>query len=287
MFDLIGAGLGLAGSLFGGSNKSSTTQQLPKEFQGLAKDVAGRAQQIGNTPYTPYPYATVAGFNPYQFAGFDMTANRATGGKTPGAAEGLLNKTLGGGFLNGNPYLQQNIDATLGDMSKQFNTQVAPTMAASALNSGSFGNTGGQQMEQQARDGLAKQMGQVSGGMRMQNYGDERGRQMQAMGMAPMIDALGYSGADRMGLVGGQMQQQAQNVLGGYKSQFDQAQEWPFKTFSAMQSPLGTNIGGTTSTSGPSGNPVAGALGGAMLGKQMGGLFGGNLPFFGVGGNPY
>ena len=289
---------GLAGGLLGGSgSKSSSTTSVPKQFAPLAEASAARGMQIGNMPFTPYPYATVADFNPYQFQGFDMTAKRAGQSGLPGMADRTLSGIMSGGiknpFAGPNPYLQKNIDATLGDMSRQFNTQVMPAMATTAMQSGSFGNSGMAHAENEARRGLAEEMGQVSSQMRMQDYGRQQqlaesglDRRMGAVGMSPGIYQAGFAPADRMLGIGGAMQQQGQNVLNGWRDQFNQAQEWPFKTFDAMMSPFGRNIGSTTTTRGPSGNPMAGMLGGAMLGNQfggqignwLGGLFGGSTP---------
>jgi len=291
---------GLAGAvgnkLLGGGGSTSSSTGVPKQFAPLADAAATRGMQLGSMPFTPYPYATVADFNPYQFQGFDMTAKRAQSG-LPGMADQTLSGFMSGGiknpFAGPNPYLQKNIDATLGDMSRQFNNTVAPTMAASALQSGSFGNSGAQFAENEARRGLAEEMGQVSSQMRMQDYGRQQqlaesglDRRMGAVGMSPGIYQAGFAPADRMLGIGGAMQQQGQNVLNGWRDQFNQAQEWPFKNFDAMMAPFGRNIGSTTTTRGPSGNPMAGMLGGAMLGNQfggqignwLGGLFGGSTP---------
>jgi hypothetical protein len=156
--------------------------------------------EIGNMPFTPYDYNRVANFNPYQFAGMDMTAQRAMQqGGLPQQAEGTLGNILGGGGMYGpmnnpyanafnayngsqtgvganpyggsNPYLEQNIQNTLGDVANTYNQQVAPQMAAQAYKSGSFGNTGQQEMENQSRNMLQRNMGQISGNMRMQDYG--------------------------------------------------------------------------------------------------------------------
>lgn len=344
---ILGAGLGLLGS--GGNDKQTVQQSFAPEFQPLAGAVAQRGMDIGNMPYQPYPYSTVAGFNPFQFAGFDMTANQAMGSQLPQQAEQNLSNTLQGNFgapqgqnpyLNAqstpgsnpyagsNPFLQQNIDSTLGDITRSFNNTVAPSMAATALKGGSFGNSGMLESENESRRQLAGELGRVSSGMRMQDYGmqqglaesdinrrlgaqqqdfsrsaglheaqlgrdssnwnAERGRMMQGLGLSPSIFGLGFQPGQQLQGIGAQMQQQGQNVLDSNFAQFQDAQNFPFKTFDAMMAPFGRASGGTTTSTGPSGNPVAGMLGGAMLGNQMQqqfpnmlGLFGGGAPSFG------
>ncbi len=69
-----------------------------------------------------------------------------------------------------NPYLQQNIDQSLGDVTRAYNLNVKPQQARANVMSGSFGNSGlaEQQSEQQRQ--LAQELGRVSSGMRMQDY---------------------------------------------------------------------------------------------------------------------
>ncbi len=264
-----GAGIGLVGNMMNDGGGGTVSNSVPPEFSGLANSVAQRGQELGNLPFSPYPYAMVADFNPYQYMGFDMGAQQAMGGQVPGQAQDLMSQTLTGGFLNSNPYLDQVVDKTLGDVTNQYNTSVAPTMAAAAMKSGSFGNSGFQEAEQNSRNELTKTLGGISSGMRMGAYNDERNRQMGAMQMAPGINALGYQPAQYMQDMGGVMQQQGQNVMNSFYDQFNQAQEWPFKTYDAMMAPFGRNIGSQTTSQGPSGNPVSGMMGGAMMGNKL------------------
>jgi hypothetical protein len=286
-YDWLGALLGGAAGYMGSQGGNTTTQTggVSPQFQPLAGAAAQRGMDIGAMPYTPYQYNTVAGFNPYQFAGMDMTAQRAQQqGGLPQAAESALGNTLGGNYLGSgnpyagaNPYLEQNIQNTMGDMSKTYNQQVAPTMAATAYKSGSFGNSGQQEMENQSRNMLQQNLGRVSGDMRMQDYGQqqnmwgqERNRMMQGLGQASNINGLGYAGADRMLGIGGTMQQQGQNELTGQYQQWQDAQNWPFKTGGYMNTTLnGGGAGSQQQTTAPGQNPVAGVLGGAMFGSQL------------------
>ena len=302
-FDWLGSLIGAGAGYFGSHGNSTETQtnSVSPEFSPLAQSVAQRGQQLGGLAYTPYQFNRVSDFSPYQYQGFDMAANRATSGNLPQQAEAGLSKTLGGDFLGSgaknpyagaNPYLEQNIQNTMGDMTKAYNQNVAPTMAANAYQSGSFGNSGQQEMENTSRDMLQRNLGRVSSDMRMQDYGmqqglaesglnrdqagfnAERNRMMQALGMAPGIDQLGYSGANQLMGIGGTMQQQGQNVLDAQYGEFQNSQQWPFKTYDAMMAPFGRGVAGSQqTTSTPNGNPVAGLFGGAMLGGQLGGLW--------------
>lgn len=283
---VIGGVVGLMNSDSGGG--SSVQNSVPPEFSALASQYADRSSQIGALPYSPYPYSQVADFNPYQYMGFDMSAQNAMGNPLPGQAQQALSGQLTGQqatnpYAGSNPYLEGVIGNTLGDMSNQFNMNVAPTEAANALRSGSFGNSGLAQRQDQNRYDLGKAMGQVSGNMRFQDYTTQQGLaesqlnrnqagMFNAVGQAGNIYALGQQPGQTMQGIGGTMQQQGQNVLNAQYGQYQDAQNWPFKTHQAMGAPFGQNIGSTQTTS-QQGSPVAGLLGGAMLGNQIGRSF--------------
>lgn len=69
-----------------------------------------------------------------------------------------------------NPALQGAIDAASEDVTRNFNLTTRPQLDAQMQASGSFGNTGVQQMQGEAQRGLARELGNVSSGMRMQDY---------------------------------------------------------------------------------------------------------------------
>lgn len=229
----------------GGGGSTSSTGPDPR-FNQLAQSVNERGQQIGNMEYQPYPYAMTAGFSPYQFAGFDMTADRAMNSDLPWQAESALGGVLGGGnwygpqqtdvgwnpmtgaqtqvganpYAGANPYLEQNINSTLDDITQRFNTSVAPSMAAQAFQGGSFGNTGAAEMETQARQGLAKTLGQTAGNMRMQDYGMQQGlaesdisRRMGAQ-QTDIARNAGLYGQDISNRIGAQQADMNRNLQG-------------------------------------------------------------------------
>jgi len=102
---LIGAGVSLLGSS-GGDNQTVSRQEVPPQLQPLLGYVGQRGWQMGEMPFQPLPFNPTADFNPYQYAGFDMTADRAlNGGQTLGMAESGLQGILGGGAMN--PYMNQ------------------------------------------------------------------------------------------------------------------------------------------------------------------------------------
>lgn len=74
-----------------------------------------------------------------------------------------------------NPYLQSAIDQAQGDVTRQYNMTVRPQLDSAMRASGSFGNTGVQQMQAESQRQLASELGRVSTGMRMADYTGQQG----------------------------------------------------------------------------------------------------------------
>lgn len=243
-YSWIGPALGAAAGYFGsqGSNSTTTTNQLPAQFQPLAAGVAQRGIDIGNMPYTPYGGQRVAGFTPFQFAGMDQIANQAMGPNTT-----LRNADSFLGGLLGGPGQNAQADAVM----QQAQDDVMGRLNSSAFSSGSFGNAG---VAEAGARGLGKAMNDV---------------RMQALSQVPSISAAQYMPGQQLMGIGGLMQQQGQNQLDANYQQFQDWQNWPFKTYDAMMAPFGRNLGSSTTQTGPGGNVAAGMLGGAMLGSRL------------------
>jgi hypothetical protein len=235
-------------------NTTTTTNELPSQFQPLAGGVAQRGIEIGNMPYTQNPYNQSAGFTPYQFQGFDAIAGAAPQAQAlANTGAGNLNATLGGAYLNNNPYLDNMVSQTAGD--------VQGRMSGGAFSSGSFGNAG---VAEAGARGIAK----AENDLRYGAYNDERARQMQGLGLLGQVQQAQFAPGQQLMNIGSIMQQQGQNVLDRNSQEFQNWQNWPFRTYDAMRAPF-SSYGSTSRQVGPGGNPVAGMLGGAMLGGRM------------------
>jgi hypothetical protein len=182
----------------GGGGSSTTTQTIPEELKPLASAYGAKAMDLANQGYQAYPGQQVAGLNGYQTAGSAMIANRAADGDplmnqarttmqgalasgyaataNPygySAGVGAVGPSGNGGtnqYAGENPYLQKNIDAALGDITRNYNDAVAPGLTTQMVNSGSFGNTGAQASTANALNDLTKNLANTSSGMRMQDY---------------------------------------------------------------------------------------------------------------------
>jgi hypothetical protein len=88
-----------------------------------------------------------------------------------------------------NPYLNDQIGAAQDDVVRKYNLATRPAEDQRMAASGSFGNTGLQEMQGESQRNLAGELGRVSSNMRMQDYGlqanlgeGQAGRSLQASG---------------------------------------------------------------------------------------------------------
>lgn len=73
-------------------------------------------------------------------------------------------------YSGGNPYLQQQIDATTADATRAWQNAMNPQFDTAARASGSFGNTAIEQQRGQAMNDWGRNLSNTIGGMRMQDY---------------------------------------------------------------------------------------------------------------------
>jgi hypothetical protein len=181
----------------GGSE--STTSGPPEWAVPFFQNFAQRAQQTADLPYQPYSGATVSQLNSYQTAGLDAAAARAMqGSPVTNAASGELQRTLSGGYLNGNPYLDGVVNKAQGDVIRNYNDVAKPALESAMVRSGSFGNSGLQQMQGAQQQQLQDSLGNISTQIRGTDYANERNRMQGAVGMAPSIANQDYTDAQAL-----------------------------------------------------------------------------------------
>ncbi len=168
-----------------------------------------------------------------------MATQAAQGSPLINAAQGNLLGTLQGDYLGGaNPYLDQIANRVGANVDARFS---------------GAGRVGG---------GLHKQaLAEAMAPVYANDYGLERGRQMQALGMAPMGYSLGFAPAER-------------------ELQAELSRFAPAQTLASLAGGMG-GMGGQQSSPLYQ-NRTAGALGGAMSGLGMGQALG--FPLLGAAG---
>jgi len=224
-----------------GDSEVKQTQEINPEAQKYVAPWLDRANALysGAGPTV----APVAGFSPEQVLGQAAQFSRGVNGSPLNAAAGgYLQDTIGGKYLNSNPWLQ--------DAAKL--AAVGPDSAAASA--GRYGSGAHYDTRLQA---IAPVLAQ--------SYANERGMQQQAAGMAPQLAQQDYVDIAAMNDVGQQRQALAQQIL----NQQTQTANMPFENVNQM---LGLIYGypGRTSTSTQPGPSTGQTILGGLLG--LGGL---------------
>lgn len=208
--------------------------------------------------YTPqyFPGSSVAPFSPEQQAAMSLTTRRAlTGSGLNRSAESNINSTLRGDFLYGNPGFNAAFDAAA--------NRIIPRIDSGFATAGRYGS------------GLAdtakySALGDAFAGL----YGQERGNQMQAAGMAPALAAQDYVDYGQLGQVGYQRQAQAQSNIDDQIARHEFEQNMPYYKLGQYQNFINPvlGVGGSQTTTQPMyRNRAAGMLGGAATGAGIAG----------------
>lgn len=218
----------------GGGSTSTSTPVIAEEFKPLANLYTQQATQLANTPWQAYVGQRYADLNGTQNVGIGMIQDRALNGSaTMGNAESNLNQFIQGG--NTNPYLDSMVQKAQDSVKSNFNT--------SAVNSGSFGNSG---LQQQYAAGLTDVATQMYGNA----YNTDQSNRMQAIGMAPTFGNAAYQDAGQLLNAGNLQQQQVQNNLDFGYQQYQDAQNTPYKKLQTIGGVVGQAQGSTSTTSG-------------------------------------
>jgi hypothetical protein len=255
-----------------------STMNAPLPYvQPYLQDYLARSQEVANVPYQQSP-GTYTGPNQYLTQGWQATANRAMqGSPVMSAANDQLTKTIGGGYLNSNPYLDQTVANAQGDLVKSFNQVQKPAWDTAMQRSGSYGNTGVAQSAGFGADTLQQNLGRVATDIRGNAYGQERNLQQQAIGMAPAFAQNDYMDSAQLLNVGNQAQQFAQGAQNQNQNWFNEARQFPREQLGVLGNALGMNQGSTQTNTAPdpsrAGQVVGGAITGATLAEMLAKLF--------------
>jgi hypothetical protein len=280
----------------GGGQTSSTTQSIPTELKPLAAAYSNKAMDLSNTPYQGYGGQQVAGMNDFQnsttarlgqiFNSGDPSMNAARNTVTnslnsgKAATDNPYGYASNGGtnqYAGSNPYLQQNIDAAMGDITRNYNDAIAPGLSTQMVSSGSFGNTGNQAATQNSLNDLTKNLGNTASGMRMQDYTAQQGlaenqinRNMQnsqfnaglgqdyasrndqlrsqMLGLAPGYENEAMNVANNFGQQANLYQDNQQQQLDALYQNWSDQQNDPYKKLAAMSGVFGSGLGNTATT---------------------------------------
>lgn len=191
----------------GGSKTQTTTNQtvIPEEVKPLLSSYLQQAQRLSQQP----------GSN----AMMDVGANQAWGQANnaysgiDAARQGLMGVAAGDGY-NQNPYFDQTVQKSMGDITRNYQDAIAPQTDANFARAGAFGGSAWQQANERNQRGLGEALGNTSNAMRSGNYSQERQNQMQAYGLLPQVSQAGMGVAQNLYGMGQNVQNQGANQLG-------------------------------------------------------------------------
>ena len=283
-----------------GGGTTTTTQSIPKWVEDEYKYVVGKAKDIeANTSFTPYEGEFVAPLSTTQQAGI-QNVNNAQGMALPAYAYGMGLTAEGGQGVTPqfsqaglNPYMSPYLNSVVGSTMANINEQNASqrnALAGSAISKGAFGGDryGIQQAELARQQGLST--GQTIGNLLQSGYGQALGQynqniaQQQADQQRKLVAGAQFGqlgeGAQSSALQGAQAQlmagaqeQATQQALDQAKyNQFLQQQAYPFQKTSWLANiaqGIGSQSGGTSSTTQPGQSQLGSILGGALTAASM------------------
>lgn len=248
------------------------------------KDYMETAQNLAKKPFTPFGQRT-AGASQNQRNGWEAMYNRGSQGAAEvNDARTQLRDTINGGgfksnpFLSGsNPYLQNQIDGATSDLRRSYESTL-PSMSSTAARGASFGGGRANNYELDRERVYADQVGKTTGNMRFTDFEgqrnaweNERNRQMQATLGAPQFSQVDYQDINSMINAGKLEQNQRQNEINGNLAEYQNAQEWPFRTFGVYSQAMGNGGGFQPQQAKP--DRVSQAAGLLGLGKSLFDLF--------------
>jgi hypothetical protein len=127
-----------------------------------------------------------------------------------------------------NPYLTATIDKAQGDLTRNYNLTAQPAFNAAMVNSGSFGNAGVQQMNENSQRNLQGSLGNISTQLRGADYANQANLYMQQQAAdrtGSQWDQQFAANQAQQGVQNNQWNQQfgaAQNQLGVQNNQWNQ-----------------------------------------------------------------
>lgn len=253
----------------GGGSKNTTSNTISEpsaQTKPYISPYLARASELANAPYQQYRGKQVAGINQDQGQAFDMVRQRATQG-SPVSANANWNaaNTLGGQYLDpsSNPWLSKTYDAAAGDMARNYTNSVVPAVNSTFSQAGRYGSGAHREAFGDAGRTLNSGLSNLGTQIYGQNYAQERGNQMNVMGMSPQLASADY--ADAQALVGSGDAQRAfqqENLTSDY-NQWLLAQQAPYQNLDVLGNAISTTMGG-------GGQTTAYGRGGSNAGQYLG-----------------
>lgn len=258
------AGLsGYRGKSGGGGTQTTVTEKNVDPWSGVQpymKDVFRQAQnQYRNGKPEYFPNQTYADFSPQTQQALQMQQNTALGNPLDQYASMEAQKTLGGGYLNANPYLDQMAD-------------IAASKAQNAVSSqfSQAGRYGSPAMARATAEGVSNAVLPMYG----QAYNQERENMQRSLALSPQVNQLQYQDPAQLANVGQMYENQTQKGINEDINRFNfyqnRDQDALARYNQMIQGGMNFSSGSSTSTQPLYGqSPLAGAVGGGLAGAGL------------------
>ncbi len=276
-------------NLFGGNRTvTQATSSAPwGPQQPYLQQIFGEAQRLYEDEGPEYfPGTSVVPFSPQTEQALGMTEQMALqGSPLEQAGMDAMLATARGDFLPGSEGFEQAFSGQVAPLVQRYSEELLPGLQSSFTAGGFRGGSGEQQAAMSMMDSFNRALSGTAG----QLYGQERGRQMQAAGMAPQYamtrfqnpQMLANVGAAREGLAQAQLSDEIarhnfeQNVQAEKLAQYLGMVGGGFGSEGTSSQPIYRNVGA---------NILGGGMAGAGLGQALGLGAGGTAATAGLGG---
>jgi hypothetical protein len=253
-------------------------QQIPYLVGDPKKSIPGLFPEANRLLQSPGPLyyqgQTVADMSPERAAALAAQAARARNGSPlMAAAQAELGKTLGGAYLNANPYLQSMIDAATRGVTRNYQDTVSPGIDSAFSLAGRYGSGAHVAAHDAAERILATQLGDIAGNLGYQGYAAERNNMLNALNAAPAYAQADYGDIAQLADVGRQREAAEQALINDQIARWNFEQQQPADKLAQYAQLIRGDFGGTTTTTAPY-SSGAGILGGATSGAGAGAAFG-------------
>lgn len=250
----------------GSKNQTTTTQvQIPEEVKPLLSSYLSRANNLSQQPanyYTAQAYGGQRVANPTQMQKYginDMWGQTANAYGRLDTAASQLSNTANGQYLNSNPYFDQTVNKAMGDITRNYQNAVAPSIDATAARAGAFGGSRWEQQQEEGQRMLAESLGQTANSMRSGNYQQERQNQLASANNLAGIAGIGQGLANNLYSMGTNQQQLDQNQLNGLlagwtdqqsvnQQNFTNQQQAPLQQLGILGNAINVGMGGAGSS---------------------------------------
>ena len=126
-----------------------------------------------------------------------LEARASQGNPLLSSAQGQLQNTISGGFLQGNPFFQGAFQPAAQAAQSRFE-QTLGDVGSAASRAGRYGGGAMQTLQDRASGQFAKSLADTAGQLAYQNYAQERGMQQQATMAAPAMAQADYQDIQNM-----------------------------------------------------------------------------------------